>query len=666
MGMRMTGLASGMDIESMVNSLMTAERMPLNKILRQQQTINWKMETYRGVNTKFNTFRNNIFDNVMRSSKMLAKSVTSSNNSAVTATANSSAGNTALRLSMVTQLASAATNHSQGRISNEKIDLTKSMSSQSLGTGNWESGVVHTQNFTISDNKIEINKDNIKNPEDMVVKVGNKNYRVVTDENQTLADNEVLVKDGVIQFKPGVESAKTAQVTYITENETDTFLTGEDDEARTAFQLRKGGLDLSSLSIEVDGQAFNIVTDLSELNDNNVYVNAETGLIRFNSEQKNVSVNYQQQYMTSNMSSHTESGVKSGSFIFTSNQSMNQVLNTINSSNLGVNAFFDEHTSQVSFTRSETGRFNTDYAQDDNNSSREMSFEGTFFTDVLNMVNGQEKGGVNAKFIVNGLETERTSNTFTLSGMTVTLKETFTDEVTLSSSANTDEAFDTIMAFVKEYNELLEHVNGLLKEERHRDYQPLTDEEKEALSDRELEKWEELARSGLLKNDATLRTQMDRMRNDMYSPIGGLGGAFSQLSQIGITTSPDYMERGKLVVNEEQLRAALEEDPEGVFEMFNADGDTHAEQGIARRLRDSLDVAITQVAERAGGMKGKNSNHQFTLGRSLNDINDRISTFERRLEQRESRYWAQFNAMEKAIQQMNSQADFIYAQLFSQ
>jgi flagellar hook-associated protein 2 len=141
---------------------------------------------------------------------------------------------------------------------------------------------------------------------------------------------------------------------------------------------------------------------------------------------------------------------------------------------------------------------------------------------------------------------------------------------------------------------------------------------------------------------------------------------FKHLSAIGITTSADYMERGKLEINEDKLRAAIEEDAEGVFNLFAAEGDTYAEKGLARRLRDSLDNAITQVAERAGGLRGKVANHQFTLGKNLEDLNTRISNFERRLEQREQRYWAQFTAMEKAIHQMNSQSDFIYAQLFNQ
>ncbi|THG88442.1 flagellar cap protein FliD [Alkalihalobacillus alcalophilus ATCC 27647 = CGMCC 1.3604] len=525
--MRMAGMASGMDIQEIVNNLMMAERMPMNKMLREQQTINWKMESYREINTKFNTFRNNIFDNVMRASTMLAKTVTSSNSNLVTATGNSTVGNTTMRLSEVKQLASAASTASTGSIGGADFDPGKPIGEQ-----------------------------------------------------------------------PGFEDFN------------------EDDE----------------LTITTYGP-------------NGEPVPTE--------------------------------------FKFSKDQSLNQILQQINSSNAGVTAFYDDVSKKVSFSRTETGRFNPDNVDpmpdesDPDNGEpggsnpvvrgKEIEFAGDFFLKSLKLEDAMESGGQNAKFTINGLTTERPTNTFTISGMTITLKETFDNEVTLSPSTNTDEVFDTIKAFVDEYNELLAHVNGVLTEDRNRNYQPLTDEEREALSEREAEKWEDLARQGLLKNDPILRNQMDRLRSDLYTPIEtGMDTVFKHLSAIGITTSADYMERGKLEINEDKLRAAIEEDAEGVFNLFAADGDTFAEKGLARRLRDTLDTAITQVAERAGGLRGKVANHQFTLGKNLEDLNTRIANFERRLEQREQRYWSQFTAMEKAIHQMNSQSDFIYAQLFNQ
>ncbi len=99
--MRMTGFASGMDINQIVADLMRAERMPLDKMVKDRMTLEWRMEEYRTVNRKLDTFRNNILDNLLMSSKMLRRNVTSSNPNVVTATANSNVGNTSFQLSEI-------------------------------------------------------------------------------------------------------------------------------------------------------------------------------------------------------------------------------------------------------------------------------------------------------------------------------------------------------------------------------------------------------------------------------------------------------------------------------------------------------------------------------------------------------------------------------------
>jgi flagellar hook-associated protein 2 len=102
--------------------------------------------------------------------------------------------------------------------------------------------------------------------------------------------------------------------------------------------------------------------------------------------------------------------------------------------------------------------------------------------------------------------------------VTITLKGTTTgaEQVSLNVSTDTDKVFDTIKGFVDQYNELLDFVNGKLKEERYRDYKPLTEEEREAISEKEAERWDERAQSGMLRNDQMIQSVMDRMRSDIY------------------------------------------------------------------------------------------------------------------------------------------------------
>ncbi|NEU30231.1 flagellar filament capping protein FliD [bacterium LRH843] len=675
--MRISGLASGMDTEQMVKDLMRVQRLPIDKMAQQRQVIQWQMDDYREINRKLDTFRNNIFDTVMRAANMQAKKVSSTSENRVTATALSSAGNLSLRIKEVKQLASAASNYSSSEISEagNKINPAASLGSQSFGTEvSWEKGIVHRENIVTSEetSKVTLGQKDLINTTDMVVKVNGKMYEVFSSGE--LTDDQVLLntaEDGTVtlQFKEPLQKGATVSTVYMTDEAEQTF---KPEEARKTFQVQKGGLDLSSLKISngtntyegsIEGQ---IVTDKSKLTADNVYVNLDTGQIEFLNEQNNVTVTFQQRYMSENVSAYNENGKQTDRFVFTADQSLNTVFTELNRSKVGISGFYDEHSDKVSVTRTLTGQFNPDSTTGDYKG--EMVFaENSFFTNVLNIKTENEQEAKNAIFTLNGLETQRTSNTFTVAGMTITLKEKFgveDGEVTLSSTTDTDKTFDTIKKFVDEYNELLDFVNGKLKEERHRDFKPLTDEEREALSDKEIEKWEEKARSGLLRNDSVLRSPFDQMRLDVYSSVNGeLDSVFKQLSTIGITTSKDFMERGKLELDEDKLRAAIEQDPEGVFQLFSADGNSFNQKGIARRVRETLDTAITAIAERAGGMKGKIQNHQFTLGRNMDSINDRISSFERRLLQVEDRYWRQFSAMEKAMQQANTQAESLYNML---
>ncbi|WP_158235055.1 flagellar filament capping protein FliD, partial [Pseudomonas sp. 2822-17] len=138
---------------------------------------------------------------------------------------------------------------------------------------------------------------------------------------------------------------------------------------------------------------------------------------------------------------------------------MNDVIRQMNASPTGINVFYDEHSDKLSVIRTETGKFNpnspsnqADRNYDDiNDAHREIKFSNGFFQDAFKLGLDEERGGENAKFTINGLETERRSNTFTMNGVTMTLKGTFaegTNNVTIGASTNVDSIMDLIKGFV--------------------------------------------------------------------------------------------------------------------------------------------------------------------------------------------------------------------------
>ena len=196
------------------------------------------------------------------------------------------------------------------------------------------------------------------------------------------------------------------------------------------------------------------------------------------------------------------------------------------------------------------------------------------------------------------LKTHRTSNTFDINGVTFTLKKTFNEReitneitgvyknserdpnVTLAINNDSTAVYENIKKFIDSYNELISKIQGEVQEERFRGYAPLSDEQRESLSDKQQEQWEEKAKSGLLRGDSTLSSLLSSMRMDFYGTVESddINPIYNQLAKIGIKTTANYLEGGKLEINEAQLKKAIEADPESVERLFNASGTTNGQK----------------------------------------------------------------------------------------
>lgn len=628
--LRITGMATGIDINSVVEQLVTASRAPVDKMYQKRQTIQWQMEAYREINRKLQEFRYYISDTFARQATLNAKKVTSSNAAKVTATARADVGNPTFTISQVSSLASAASNYSVQEIENKNgqkgIDTTKSLWSQ-------------------------------------------------------FGDNSDIF-NGTKQRKDTITASKET-------NE---------------FQLNKAGID-SVTSVKIGNETINIVDPNVWQNDNgNEYIDLDGKgklyrdgkIVLNNNVAKDTKIEVEYAYKTGSFTMTTfdkDGNPVEQTFEFDGSTTLSQLMNEVNASKLGVNMFYDEHTKKISVTRTATGNFNTDTNRVGGDEILFGKLEGnnfvadSFLSKVLHLKNvdengnhlNTEKGGENAKFIINGLETERQTNTFTINGVTITLLdkiEAGDPPVTINVTTDTDTIVESVKEFIEKYNEIIDLLNGKLREEKYRDYAPLTDEQKAAMSDKEIELWEQKAKSGLLRNDSILSSALSQMRTALYQKVEGLSqGALDQLAKIGIVTTSNYMDGGKLqldtlatgpdrLTGEQRLRKAIEEDPEGFFKIFMAgDYDSpQSQQGIARRLINLIDKTIkVNIEERAGNEFRQN--HQFTLGRQLNDLNDRISAAEERLAALEARYYKQFNAMDSAVQRANAQLNNLLSML---
>lgn len=343
-------------------------------------------------------------------------------------------------------------------------------------------------------------------------------------------------------------------------------------------------------------------------------------------------------------------------FEVTAEDTLTDVLNRITSADNDVRAFYDTQSKRVILETTRTGKYNPD------ENGKEIVFDAqdnAFFSNVLQLDAANEKGGQNAKFIYNGeLELESKDNEYQLNGITFQFKNVTEGNATITIDHDVDSTFDLIMNFVNTYNEVVEVMNKSQQEEKFRDFKPLTDAQKKEMSEDEIKKWEEKAKSGLLRGESAISNGLYDIRSSWYSKVD-TGGAFTTLTQVGIQTSSAYRDGGKLVVNEEKLKEALRNDPDSVQKLFTNNA-KDGSRGLVNRLEDSIDSTMKAIETKAG--KSTSTLENYTLGKQMKDLNERITTFEKRLVRLESRYWSQFTAMEKAISNMNSQADYLMSQ----
>ncbi|MCA0984670.1 flagellar hook-associated protein 2 [Halobacillus yeomjeoni] len=353
-----------------------------------------------------------------------------------------------------------------------------------------------------------------------------------------------------------------------------------------------------------------------------------------------------------NLTTYNADGTKNeATFEVTGDKSLNQILKEISNSDLGVRAFYDKSADKVMIERTKTGDFN----QSGEFSGAEIGFDNTnkFFTETLDMTPA-EFGGEDAQFTYNnGLVINSHSNNYTLNGVNFKFNEVTTGNVKVNVSNDVDKAVENIVEFVDKYNKIIEDLNGKVEEKKYRDFLPLTEKQKEDMEEKEIELWEEKAKSGLLRNDSVIESGLNSMRSNWYTPITN-DGEYSMMSEIGITTSSNYRDNGKLLINEDELRKALNDDPESVQKLFAG---TEANPGVARKIEESIENTIGSIERKAG--KSTSLDNNFLLGRQIKDLDKEMDDFQNRLNDIEDRYWREFGAMEKMIQKMNQQSAYI-------
>ncbi len=339
------------------------------------------------------------------------------------------------------------------------------------------------------------------------------------------------------------------------------------------------------------------------------------------------------------------------SFEFSENDTLRDLINTVNKSNTNVSINYSTLSNGLNISTKTTGSDKT---------LSIVNIEGNAFglNSAFNISEGSYIGE-NAKLKINGYTVEKSTNEFSIDGIQYKLKDTLSSGESLSFNLVRDIDFtvNKIKDFVGKYNEMLDSLNKLVNEDKYRDYTPLTEEQKESMNEKDIEKWEEKAKSGLLKNDSALTSLLSSLRSSVYENVEGVG---MNLSDIGITTQL-YSERGKLVIDEKVLRSALSERPDDVKNLFIAT--TQMSEEIDSEAKYKSDGFFARMITSINGYYDK---IDFTrMDKEISDYDTKIKDLEEKLIDNQERYYKQFTQLETALAKMESQSTWLSQQFSS-
>ena len=281
--------------------------------------------------------------------------------------------------------------------------------------------------------------------------------------------------------------------------------------------------------------------------------------------------------------------------------------------------------------------------------------------------------GQNAIFEINGQEVYLNDNTYTLDGNTFTFNDNMTigETYTVNIAKDSTTVKDALKKFVESYNKLIDDVYGYIgkspaKDDDGNTYEPLTNAEKEEMSEDEITKWEEKAKQGVLYNDSTVSTVMSQMRSALYTNVTLDDGSKFGIYNLGIKTSSEWSEHGKLQIDENAFDKAFENNEDAIIKLF-----TDSDTGMMKKLNSVIDGAVKSrgaantrgTLVRKAGKADSSVTTDSTIYKEMVKMQDRLKELQDRYDTKEEYWWKVFTNMETAMADLNSQTSYISSYL---
>ena len=616
---RITGISSGIDTDSIIKKLLDIDQMRVDKVKQEKQYAIWEQEAYREIYSKLSDFSSKNFDVLNPTTNITSTSFFNNFDASITVNGVDTNVITASGTADMTSF-----NHTINSIT--QLATKDKYDSTVLNFNKVISGDLVTD---FSANKPAVFKTSLTI--DSVSKTLEIDMSTISDIN---AFKDALNTEISSKFGSDFNDVVTVNGNNL--------------------EFQKIGNDLTFLAI--DGEESSMTWIGIDSGDSTISYKNETLFDSLG-------------ITDADLSNMTIDGVSLSSISITQDTSISDMISLVNGNTSNAKISYNALDDKFEIISLKEGSAN----------SLTLSAD---FTSKLKFDGGVHTAAQNAKLNIDGVDVIKSTNDFTIDGVSYSIKDTYTgvDPIDISISKNTDAIFDKIKDFVDSYNETVEMLNEKINEKVYRDYKPLTDDQKKAMSEDEIKLWEEKSKSGILRSKSELINILTNMRNALYEDVEGAG---ISLYEIGITTSKNYKDGGKLVIDESKLKEKLVSDYSKIVKLFTSESDKkyldtaniserYTENGLGNRLKDILNDNIRLIRDDNGkkgilvekaGTDEFSLNSSNTIGREIDEYQSRIEDLLEWLNSKEDKYYEQFGKMEAALAEMQSQSDAFFSQL---
>lgn len=702
MAIRLSGMMSGMDTESLIAQLVEAKSTKVNAAKKAQIKANWKQEAWKDLNTKLKNLQSKYISNMRYQSAYSKKTTKVSNESAVSVITGGNAVNGVQSLE-INQLAKtgyltgAELKNADGtkgsytamtklselgvtgegtfsvktgsgsvdinvngdttisdvltQLKNAGLNASFDAKNQRFFVSAKESGVSNDFSLTASDAngqaalsalglQVNLNQDAAS----LAQYREYAGYYVEGDKDQTLANMQSLI-DASVQSRVDsyLEKYKTAQAN---------LKTAQDKIAELEEKYQDDPLDtVDNYTAQIDAKKAGIES-LKEQKKDSVLTEGDQAVLdeRIKALEEEVTSLTEKKTDAETLAKQTETVQKLNDQIAEIEQYVNVTADTVD----GVTTYSATATDKLIGEEQESFYAKARYAAE---------VMANYDPDDTTATGATKVSGQDAIITLNGAEFTNNTNVFEINGLTFTaLSETKEGEtVTVTTQNDTDGIYDMVKDFLKEYNSIINEMDKLYNADSARGYEPLLSEEKETLSETEVEEYEKKIKDALLRSDSNLSTISSALKGIMAGGIE-VNGKTMYLSDFGIATlgyfnSSDNEKNAYHIDgdpdddstsgNADKLKSMISSDPDTVISFFS-------------QLSQNLYSKMSDLSKSVDGYRSFGNFYDDKKMKSdYEDYTSKISDLEEKLNDYEDKWYSKFAAMETAMAKMQSNASAV-------